>query len=93
MTLLSLDLLLNVDGSIEEEPAEVISLYDENDDVLELFDDTIEYPQQDLVEQSVFPVRTPDKEGFLGPLSDLLEEEITLPGEEDAMARWVGILH
>ena len=37
-----------------------------------------------LVDQSVFPVRTPDREGFLGPLSDLLEEEITLPGEEDA---------
>ena len=32
-------------------------------------------------DQSVFPVRTPDKDGFLGPLSDLLEEEITLPGE------------
>ena len=52
--------------------------------------DTIDYPLQDIVEQSVFPVRTPDKEGFLGPLSDLLEEEITLPGEEDAVARWVG---
>ena len=42
-------------------------------------------PLQDMmvVDQSVFPVRTPDREGFLGPLSDLLEEEITLPGEED----------
>ena len=31
----------------------------------------------------MFPVRTPDKDGqgWLGPLSDLLEEEITLPGE------------
>eukprot|EP00095_Tigriopus_kingsejongensis_P009409 maker-scaffold143_size313727-snap-gene-1.22 protein:Tk09409 transcript:maker-scaffold143_size313727-snap-gene-1.22-mRNA-1 annotation:"PREDICTED: uncharacterized protein LOC100142575" len=33
------------------------------------------------IDQSVFPVRTPDKEGFLGPLTDLLEEEIMLPGE------------
>eukprot|EP00094_Tigriopus_californicus_P009459 TCALIF_09122-PA protein Name:"Protein of unknown function" AED:0.06 eAED:0.04 QI:0/0.6/0.33/0.83/0.8/0.66/6/74/974 len=33
------------------------------------------------VEQSSFPIRTPDKEGFLGPLTDLLEEEIMLPGE------------
>ena len=40
--------------------------------------------QELAVDQSVFPVRTPDREGFLGPLSDLLEEEITLPGEEDA---------
>lgn len=36
---------------------------------------------RDEIDQSVFPVRTPDKEGFLGPLADLLEEEITLPGE------------
>lgn len=36
---------------------------------------------RDDVDQSVFPIRTPDKEGFLGPLTDLLEEEITLPGE------------
>lgn len=33
------------------------------------------------VDQSSFPIRTPDKEGFLGPLTDLLEEEILLPGE------------
>ena len=46
---------------------------------------SINCPLQTLdVEQSVFPVRTPDREGFLGPLSDLLEEEITLPGEEEA---------
>ncbi len=38
-------------------------------------------PGEEIVDQTVFPVRTPDKEGFLGPLSDLLEEEITLPGE------------
>ena len=38
-------------------------------------------PAEEVVDQSVFPVRTPDKEGWLGPLSDLLEEEITLPGE------------
>ncbi len=59
------------------------------------------------VDQSTFPVRTPDKvspssvqavllvahkafrtfqEGWIGPLSDLLEEEITLPGEGDRQA-------
>ena len=38
-------------------------------------------PEGDPADQSAFPVRTPDKDGFLGPLSDLLEEEITLPGE------------
>ena len=31
-----------------------------------------------LSQQSAFPIRTPDR---LGPLSDLLEEEIVLPGE------------
>ncbi len=41
------------------------------------------------IDQSVFPVRTPDKEGFLGPLSDLLEEEITLPGEESRYVRTI----
>jgi hypothetical protein len=33
------------------------------------------------IEQSAFPARTPDKEGFIGPLNDLLEEEIMLPGD------------
>ncbi len=44
-------------------------------------------PGEELVDQSVFPVRTPDKEGWLGPLSDLLEEEITLPGESRQVRR------
>ena len=42
ITLLSLDVLLFVDDTNAEEPAEKISLYDENDEVLQLFDDSIE---------------------------------------------------
>ena len=38
---------------------------------------------KDAIDQTVFPVRTPDKDGFLGPLSDLLEEDSQLPDEDE----------
>ena len=42
MILLSLNVLLFVQYTRGQEPVELISLYDENDDVLELFDESID---------------------------------------------------
>ena len=42
MTILSLNVLLFAHYTRGQEPVELISLYDENDDVLELFDESID---------------------------------------------------